>query len=119
MDMWPFGKPKTLRQLEIERFPELVRSIAQTWPTYLAELDRNGFGRPELVIQFGTFGVRAAEALRKTHFGLRRSPDSYFMLAVTVGVIQSGKYERWEVEDAAGFEIPLRALIGELNGTEY
>ena len=102
--MWPFGRPKTLRQIEVERFPELVNSIAQKWPVYLSSMENAGFSRPPLEFQFGTFGVKAAEALRKSHFALRRSEDVYFMLAVATGIVESGLYTTEEVEAASGFE---------------
>jgi hypothetical protein len=104
--MWPFGKSKPLRQIEEERFPELVALMARKWPQYLRELEKQGFGRPPLEIQLGTYGVRAAQALRKGQFSLRQSDDSYFMLAVATGIVQSGCYTKEDVERASGFSLP-------------
>jgi len=69
--MWPFEPAKSLREIEAERFPELVASNSTKWPSYLREMEAQGMGHPALEFQLATFGIRAAGALRKEKFPLR------------------------------------------------
>ncbi len=115
--MWPFIRPKkTLKEIEIERFPELVDAVAKKWPKYLQEMEKSGFSDPPLDYQFLTFGINAAKALRQANYALRLSEDGYFYMAVAVGMLKSGLFTQQQIEAAIGREIPLSIVTVGLFG---